>query len=323
MVLNGAKANTRVSEQTRQRILAAAAELEYSPNPIAQSLRRQRSGTIAYVYHSLTNSLYERAVPYQLGRLIMRAAVSHGFQVIEINSTAYQAANGDEVLRLLRNRRVDGVISGWPKDSSEVSRIVDHGLPVVQVMKPQPVEGSSTITVDSLTGFNAAVGHLAELGHKHIAYLGSSDPHPVERARSDCFIRALKRHGLNAHKEYIMLGDDYSVAEGLKLMRSILALPKRPSAILMIDSLTLGGLRALYDTRIWVPDDMSVISSDDLLAAHLYPPLTTVVQPLQEVADCAVALIEEQALNLNGEDFKPEHIILPTSLKIRDSTRTR
>lgn len=319
VVLNGAKTNVRVSEETRQRILAAAIALEYSPNPVAQSLRRRRSGTIAYIFHSLSNSLYERTVPYQLGRLVMQAAARSGYQIIEINSAAYRPVESDETLRLLRSRRVDGVILGWPGDSLQIQQIVDERLPVVQIMKPQPANGPSTVTVDASPGVDAAVDHLVALGHQHIAYLGSNDPHPVEYARFNCFVNALKRHGLPIHREYIKLGN-YSVSEGLELTHSILELPERPTAILMIDSLTLGGLRALYEARMHVPSEMSVVSSDDLLAAHLYPPLTSIVQPLQEVADCAISLIEDQLLHLNDGGREPAHIVLPTHLKVRAST---
>ncbi len=322
VVLNGAKANIRVSEQTRQRILAAATELGYSPNPVAQSLRRQRSGTIAYVFRSLSDSFLERSVPYQLGRLIMRAAVSRGYQVIEINSAEQPSTESDETLRLLLNRRVDGVILGWPRSDLEVRRIVDHGLPVVQVMKPWFAKGSSTITVDSSQGIEAAVDHLVALGHERIAYLGNNDPHTIEYARLDRFVTALERHEIQAREEYVKLGDA-SLAESHELAHALLSLPERPTALLMVDSAVLGGLRALYESRLRVPDDISVVSTDDMLAIHLYPPLTSVVQPLQEVAESAVSLIEEQVSGLEDDDQEPLHLVLPTYMEVRSSTKER
>ncbi len=319
VVLNGAKTNTRVSEQTKQRILAAATELEYSPNPVAQSLRRRRSGTIAYVFRSLSDSFLERSVPHQLGRLIMRTAVSRGYQVIEINSAEEPPTEREETLRLLLNRRVDGVILGWPRSDLEVRRILDHGLPVVQVMKPRLAEGSSTITVDSSQGIEAAVNHLAALGHERIAYLGNSDPHPIEYARLDRFVTALERHEIQARDEYVKLGD-VSLAESRELAHALLSLPEPPTAMLMVDSIVLGGLRALYERRLRVPDDVNVVSTDDMLAAHLYPPLTSVVQPLKEVAESAVTLIEERVSGLKDDNEEPSHIVLPTHMEVRSST---
>lgn len=317
VVLNGAKTNTRVSEQTKQRILAAAAELGYSPNPVAQSLRRRRSGNIAYVYRSLSDSLLERSVPYQLGRLIMSTAVGRGYQVIEVNSAERTSTEDDETLRLLLSRRVNGVILGWPKTGLEVQRIVDQGIPVVQVMKPQPADGSSTITVDSSPGFKAAVDHLVSFGHERIAYLGNSDPHPVERARLRCFEEALATHSIRLRENLVKLGD-VSLEESRQLTHDLLAASEPPSALIMVDSSVLGGLRALYDLRLHVPDDVAVISTDDLLASHLYPPLTSVVQPLEQVAERAVSLIGEREANSDGAE-SPSHIVFPTLMRTRSS----
>lgn len=318
VVLNGTEATVRVSEATRLRILRAAAQLGYSPNPVARSLRRRRSGTIAFVFSSSSSSIYERTVPYQLGRMVMSAAVEWGYQVIELHAETRTQAGNDDVLKLLLDRRVDGVILGWPKDGEEVERIVDSGLAVVQIMKPQPAAGSSTITVDASEGMEAAVDHLFALGHERVAFLGSNDPHPVERARLDHFIEALGRRNARVPNEYVRLGTEYSLAEGYSFTRALLEHPERPTALLVVDSLILGSLRALYETRIRVPDDMSVVSYDDLLAAHLYPPLTSVVQPIGEVAQRAVALIHGYDHGYNAPD--PVNIVLPTRLKVRDST---
>lgn len=251
----------------------------------------------------------------------MRAAVSHGYQVIEVDNEASFSKGSEDTLRLLLNRRVDGVVFGWPKHSLDIERIVENALPVVQVMKPQHADGSSTITVDASHGINAAVDHLVGLGHQRIAFLGSSDPHPVERARLDCFRDALERRNVPVRDEYVMLGTDYSLKEGHNFTRTLLTLPRRPTALFVIDSFALGTLRALHEARVRVPDEMSVVAYDDLLAAHLYPPLTSIVQPIHEVAERAVSLIDEQVIGLNDGVQEPTHLVLPTHLKIRDSTQ--
>ncbi len=249
----------------------------------------------------------------------MRAAVSRGYQVIEINSAEHPPAEREETLRLLLNRRVDGVILGWPRSDLEVRRILDHGLPAVQVMKPRLAEGSSTITVDSSPGIDAAVNHLVALGHERIAYLGNNDPHPIEYARLDRFVTSLERHGIQACEEYVKLGD-LSLAESRELTHALLSLPEPPTAMLMVDSSVLGGLRALYERRLRLPDDVNVVSTDDMLASHLYPPLTSIVQPLKEVAESAVTLIEERVSGLKDDDEEPSHIVLPTHMEVRSST---
>lgn len=317
-VLNGARSNIRVSADTRDRILRAAAELDYTPNPVAQHLRMQRSGVVALATPSFSDGLYERTVPYQLSHHIMRTAVERGCQLIETALPPPAAPGEQESLRLFGERRVDGVILGWPESKEQVRQLARFGLPVVQVMKPQPARGTSTITVDPSNGFHAAVKHLTELGHERIAYIGSSNPHPVERTRVACFKRALAEHGVGLRRDHLQLSANFSIQEGHRLAERLLASNAPPTALLAGDGLVLGALRALYDARLHVPTDVSVVGFDDMLAASLYPPLASIGQPIAEVAERAVSFIDER---VTGDPAaKPVEVVMPTHFTVRSST---
>ncbi|MDQ2785227.1 MAG: LacI family transcriptional regulator [Chloroflexota bacterium] len=320
-VLNGARSNIRVSEATRQRVIAAATELGYTPHLAAQALRRQRSGVIGFVPRFFRQTPYERPIPYLLSGHIARAAMLRGYHIIEVNAESDQARTSDELIRFLLGQRVDGVIFDAPGSVEEVRRFIDRGVPVVQLLRPQQVVEASTITVDASCGINSAVDHLVGLGHRAIAFIGSSRTDPVDRSRLDAFLAALDRHAIPLPDGYLHLGTTRAVDGGYQATQSLLACAERPTALIaMGDSLALGALRALYERSIRVPDGMSIVSYDDAFAAFLYPPLTSVAQPVQAVAEHAIAVLAER---LDGDEVKvhtPVHLVLRTGLVVRAST---
>jgi LacI family transcriptional regulator len=321
-VLNGARSNIRVSEATRQRVIAAATELGYTPHLAAQALRRQRSGVIGFVPRFFRQTPYERPIPYLLSVHIARAAMLRGYHVIEVNAESDQARTGDELIKFLLGQRVDGVIFDAPGSVEEVRRFIDRGVPVVQLLRPQPVAEASTITVDASCGITSAEDHLVELGHRAIAFIGSSRTNPVDRSRLDAFLAALDRRAIPIPDDYLQLGMTRAVDGGYQATQSLLALPERPTALLVMgDSLALGVLRVLYERQVRVPDAMSIVSYDDAFAAFLYPPLTSVAQPVQEVAEEAIALLAERLSGVEGAVETPAHLVMRTGLVVRASTQ--
>lgn len=322
VILNGSRSNIRVSDETRQRILTAAAELGYSPDLAAQSLRRGHSRIIGYVRRSFSSVLYEQPIPYQIGTSLTRVAQNMGYHVIEVSAETHAFQDRKELLQLLLSHRVDGVIFDWPGSESEVQQFVDEGLPVVQLIRPQFAVKTPCVTVDSCQGINEAIDHLVSQGHRQIAFIGGGGSHIVDSSRLDNFIQALTRYKLAVPEEYLQQGTIYSLAEGYRFTNILLSLMTPPTALLVAsDILALGVLRALYQAKIRVPEEMSIISYDDTFAAYVYPPLTSVSQPLEEVAKYAIALMIEK-IEGSAADMAPDavHVVLPTHLTIREST---
>jgi DNA-binding LacI/PurR family transcriptional regulator len=320
VVLNGSRSNVRVSEETRQRILAAATELGYSPDLAAQSLRRGQSRIIGYVRRSSSSIVYEQPIPYQIGTGLTRSAQSRGYHIIEVSADTHAFQDRKDLLQLLLSHRVDGVIFDWPSSEPEVLQFVNEGLPVVQLIRPQFSIKTPCVTIDPSQGINEAFDYLVQQGHRRIAFIGGGVSHPVDKSRLDTFIQASARHKLAAPEEYLLPGTEYSLAAGYKLANTLLALPTPPTALFVAsDILVLGVLRALYQTGIRIPEEMSVISYDDTFAAYLYPPLTSVSQPFEEVAERAVALMIERITSSEPAQ-EASHVVLPTHLIVREST---
>lgn len=320
-VLNGTGGNVRVSAATRERVLASAAELEYSPHPVARALRSRRSRIIGFVPRSARGTPYEQPVSYLLSIHVARAAMRRGYHVVEASAETAASRGSDELLRFLLGWRVDGVIFDWPESDGEVGRFVEKGLPIVQLMRPRFAVPTPTITVDAGEGIAAAVDHLAELGHRRIAFIGSGVEHSVERVRYDHFVAALGRHDIELPDDCVWHGADASIATGHAATHAFLALPHRPTAVFAAgDNLALGVLRALYEAELHVPRDVSLVSYDDTFVANLYPPLTSVGQPFPDIAERATSLIAD-GLDSSADGIdEATRVVLPARLTVRDST---
>lgn len=321
-VLNGTQGNIRVSEETNRRVLAVAAALGYSPHPAAQALRRQRSRTIAFVPRTMHATEYGHPIAYQLGLHADRAAARLGYHVIEVSpepgATDYDAG----LIDFLLSRRPDGVVFDAPTTPHAVEAIVTRGIPVVQLIRPQFDVATPTIIVDAAQGITDAADHLVALGHRRIAFLGTDDPHIANRSRLDHFVTALAHHAITIPDEHIILGADYTIERGISLMHTLLGRSPLPTALFAAsDFFAIGALRALHEARMWVPDEISLISYDDLYAPILYPPITSVAQPLREMAEQAISLIVTTIEGGAAAQQPPVHIVLPTKLNVRASTR--
>jgi len=250
-----------------------------------------------------------------------RTAIQRGFHILEASAETERTRASDELVHFFLSHSIDGVIYDRPP-TAEVQHLVDRGVPVVQLLRPQLTVPTATVTVDAAPGVTAAVDHLIEQEHRHIAFLGSGDPHPANRTRLNTFIAALSSHALSIPDEYILLGDTYGGAEGYAFSHQLLSLPIPPTAIFAAGEETaLGALRALYQARIRVPEEISVVSYDDNIGEYLYPPLTSVAQPLKEVAQAAVDIIVDKLHDADATDRELSRMVFPTILVIRESTQ--
>lgn len=322
IVLNGARSNTRVAEQTRQRVIEAASTLQYIPHPAAQALRRQWSGIIGYVPRPVHNGSTVSLIRYQVSRHIADMATRSGSHIVEVSSEV-ETANADQgFISFLVGHRVDGVIIDSPATASVVQGVIDAGLPIVQIVRPQFSVPTPTVTVDATDGIMQAIRHLVMQGHRTIAFLGHGGPHRIDQRLLSLYRAALTSHHIPINEDFVCFTYEYSLEAGLEGMQRLLSTPDRPTALFAAgDTLAAGALQALYDARIRVPDDMSVIAYDDSLAPYLSPRLTCIPQPFAEVAECAVKLLTAMRDTLTPQADEMPHIVLPTQFTVRESTR--
>jgi LacI family transcriptional regulator len=303
-----------VSLDTRARVRRAAAELNYVPNMLANSLRSNRTQTLALILSDIANPFWTT-----VARGIEDEASRCDFTVIYCNTDAGEEKQAQYISMLLR-RRVDGVLLVPASSSAESVRslqaqdvkvvVLDH---VLQGVNADVVRGASC------EGARSLVNHLIGLGHRRIALLTGPAELFTAQERALGYCEALQ----TAHipiDERLMLYGSYTVESGATLTESILQLQPLPTAIFAANNfLSAGALRTLYRHGLRVPEDMSLTSFDDLPFEYLLNPFLTVVkQPAYELGSTAARLLLQRILH--PEDTAHQEIVLPTEMVIRTST---
>jgi DNA-binding LacI/PurR family transcriptional regulator len=308
-VING---RSDVSASTRQRVTDALREHGYQRR--GRSLGRPR--LIELVIHEL-----ESPWALEIIRGVEQTARGTGLGVV-ISQLQGRHTPGSNWLEKVLDRCPSGIISVH-SELSECQRrlLADRGIPCVTVDPAgEPVHLTPSIGATNWSGGFAATRHLADLGHRRIAMIGGPEQIPCARARLDGYRAAMDAAGAPVG-DLVRTGTDLSVGTGLALGLDLLTLPDRPTAIFTAnDLLALGVYDAARAVGIRIPQELSVVGFDDLpVARWVGPKLTTVRQPLVEMATAATRLLLSL---LRGEEPPLSRIELATDLVVRESTAT-
>lgn len=316
-VLNGHR-DARLSEATRARILALAAETGYRPNRLARSLKTQRTHLLGVLVPDIANPFF--AV---LLRAVEDAARGAGCNVILCN-TDDEPARCEQHLRVLGEGHVDGLlIATAHRDDPHITRLRGTRLPYVLVNRRRDDPNDSWVITDDRGGARQAVRHLAALGHTRIAHIHGPRDVSTTAARLAAYTETLAELGLPRQDEWAVDGG-LSETGGERGMAALLALPaaRRPTAVFAANDLAaLGAMNVARAAGLRVPADLSVVGYNDLpLAARLTPALTTVRVPHYELGRQASEVLLRLLAGAPGAAERPVQIVLPTNLVVRDST---
>ncbi len=314
MVLNDPNVAS-IGEDTRARVLKAAAHLGYTPNSAARVLVSGRTDTIGLVLSQPELLSIDGFVP-QLVLGISQVAEQFGYRMLF--ETVRDPSRSGAYLELVGGKRIDGLIVLNPQvEDTGLGRLIESGFPVVLV---GTVKHPKEYSVNFHTGaaVRQLVAHLFTLGHRRIAHLALSAPGPIAtNARLTSFRRGMKEAGLAVDEELIAYGD-YSAESGRVATARLLDAGRRFTAMFAgNDTLALGAMKALRERRLRIPEDVAVVGFDDLpFSAFTDPPLTTVRNP--GVAQGQLAA--QKLLALLRQEPVPEPItFLETELVIRRS----
>ena len=267
-----------ISEATRQRVLAAARELGYEPNAAARTLANGSTGNVALVVPR-SSHLYVDAFLAQLVASINEHCHRLGLTLM-IESTEDEGREPGGFLRLVRSRRIDGLIVAHlrTREVEHLHRLRDGGVPLVVFGSELPAsEGFHTMGDDTWHSARVAVDHLLDLGHQRVAFVNYAPPefHSVNQ-RERGWREALLARGLAADAS-LLAHADISAESGHLATRRLLA-RGRPFTALFAgnDTIAFGALRALHEAGLRVPQDVAVVGYDDIpLAPYASPPLTS------------------------------------------------
>jgi LacI family transcriptional regulator len=308
-VLNG---STRVSEDTRRRVLEHAQALDYVPSAAARALVRRRSQLIGVVldtgggHPDLQHPFFQEVL---VGLKEVLGALDYDLLLFTSAEHAYAQ-------RALRHR-VDGVVLMSADTSDPETARMLATLPAVAVDTDVSGPRVAFVTSDNMRGASLAVRHLHELGHRRIATITGPRSHAASRERLRGFRAELRERRTPARREYVVAGDFYTES-GSAAMHRLLRLREPPTAVFAAsDLMAVGAIQAIRDAGLRVPHDVAVVGFDDAQAARLVePPLTTVRQDKRGLGRAAaeklVALVED------GGDTTP--VVLPVDLVVRRSS---
>jgi DNA-binding LacI/PurR family transcriptional regulator len=309
-----------VRPRTREKVLAAVAELGYSMNHLARNLRTAASRLLLTMVPDVGNPFYAQIV-----RGIDGVAREHGYFML-LCDTGADAGRERSYFELLRTRRADGAICLDPDTIQQAlaGELNDGagglaGLPWVACCEFDPDGQVPYVGIDNRAAAGEAVAHLIGLGHRRIGLINSDQRYLYARQRRLGYDEAMAAAGLGVDPAWRQTVDSLDYAAGSAATLAMMAQADAPTAIFAVsDTLAIGVLSALRRLGRRVPEDVAVVGFDDIsLAAQVAPGLSTVAQPMLELGASAARLLlrrlADPALRVPG-------MLLPHRLVVRGSS---
>jgi DNA-binding LacI/PurR family transcriptional regulator len=313
-VSNVVRGKGSVSDATRERVLTAIDTLGYLPNASARSLVRQRTDVVGLIAGNLGN-----AFEAELLERIEQVASERKFTTLVCTTSRNPEDEATKVEALLEQRVAGIAMLQFSGDRRLMAQLVTEHVPVVMVSCWD--DYADCVAVDDADGLELAVGHLAELGHRRIAYLTDERVDSITlRIRLEAFQRSLLRHGAEFHPDWVIHGDsgvgvdqpgDFAEFFGRGGLPEAIVATNDNIAITLIEQLEARGWR--------VPEDVSVVGFDGSRVAALHRiGLTTIAQPVEQLAQISVELLLDRVA---GESpTQRRHVRLEPRLIVRTST---
>jgi LacI family transcriptional regulator len=308
-----------VHEQTREQVQAVMDQLNYRPKLSARNLAGARSFLIGLLYYDPSASF--------IGGVQRGAAVrcrEEGYHLV-VESIENDAPDIDaQVDRMVSALRPDGMILTPPLcDNPQVLKaLADRGTPTVLLSPGEHDPALLSVRMDDVQAAEEVTRLLIELGHERIGFIRGATDQAASALRYRGFCRAMQAHGLPIDDELVYQGE-FTFPSGVAAAQQLLALRARPTAIFASnDDMALGVLTTAQRQGIAVPAELSIVGFDDSPSATLvWPALTTVRQPVEDMARMAVDLLVAPSGGVAASE--PAERVLPYQLVVRDSTAAR
>ncbi len=306
-----------VRPEVRERVWQIAREVGYQPHAAARSLVTSRTHVIGMLIPEAVTTLFSDPFFSLLLRGATDACNSHQYQLMLSLLTA-NADRQEIYQRILRSGYLDGaIVASASLDDPLISDLLRDRIPFVSVGR-HPNKPVHYVDADNVNGARMAVEHLTRLGHRRIATITGPLDMIAGQDRLTGYRQALEARGIPVEEELIVEGD-FTEASGTVGMQRLL--PASPSAVFVAsDMMAIGALKALRQADRQVPQDIALVSFDDIpIASAIEPALTTVRQPIERMGSMAVEVLLSVLEDSSGEEALAQRIVLPTELVIRAS----
>jgi LacI family transcriptional regulator len=310
-----------VRPSTREKVNKAIAQLNYRPNLSARNLASDRAHLIVLVYEDpSTYELPSAGYVIQLQVGTMAACKKHNYELL-IHPCDYNDKDvGAQLKAVIDQARPDGVIIAAPLSNMPkiVRPIAATNTPYVRLSSGVKSQKEFSVGTDDREACAGMTRYLASLGHERIAFITGHSDHKAVLHRFEGYKDGLAESGLEFSEQLVAAGDN-SIGSGEGCAKRLLQLQPRPTAIFAAnDDMAVGVIRAAHRMGVDVPAELSVAGYDDItLASQIYPTLTTIHQPLAEMAEHAAEAIISMA---RKNEIEPEIDIVEGELKVREST---
>ncbi|MGG0187561.1 catabolite control protein A [Bacillus rhizoplanae] len=311
-VVNG---NPNVKPTTRKKVLEAIERLGYRPNAVARGLASKKTTTVGVIIPDISNTFYA-----ELARGIEDIATMYKYNIILSNSDQNKEKEF-HLLNTMLGKQVDGIVfMGEDITDIHVEEFKKSPVPIVLAASFDEQNITPSVNIDYTQAAYDAMKHFLEKGHTHIAFV--SGPY-VDKAGSakklQGYKQALEEAGI-AYDEELVVDGDYTYDSGMEALDKLWELAEKPTAVFVSsDEMALGVIHAAQDKGLNVPNDLEVLGFDNTrLAIMVRPQLSTVVQPMYDIGAVAMRLLTKY---MNKETVEDHTVILPHSIKFRDSTK--
>jgi LacI family transcriptional regulator len=306
-----------VSPATKAEVRSVAEELGYIPNIHAQRLQKKQTDTIGFIMPTYGPRFSDPFFSEFLAGIGNKSA-ELGFDLL----VSTRPPGTMELMaydKNVRSPRVDGfIIVRTRKQDQRIQYLSQMGIPFVAFGRMLDHNDYPYVDEDGVYGMNLITCHLADLGHKRIAYLDAPEQFMFAHYRRQGFLEGLKDNNLEVDKSLILTGDMTQRA-GYQLTMDLLTKADPPTAIAASnDLMALGAISAAHQLGLEVGDDIAITGFDNIpLAEHCHPPLTTVHQPIYQIGEMVCEMLIKQ---IRAEHLEQKQIILQPSLMVRQST---
>lgn len=302
-----------VGEDLRQKILSYVEDVGYQPNSIAQSLSRGSMKIISLILGDIRNPFYA-----DLAFNIQQILSEHGYLVMVLNSE-YDVQRELDFISMTEQFNFAGLILITAQDKSLEEKLENLDLPVVLVNRILAGYKGSSVLIDNYHASYMAVMHLIEQGHRDIGFVAGQANSSAANQRYGGFRQALENYQIPFNEEFLFHSDlkletGYNIGKKFVERQGL-----KPSAMVIMNDMTaIGFIGACKEGGVKVPEELSVISFDDIEMASVKGiELTTVSQHVDEMGRNAAQLLLKQ---LDNPEVRPERIILEPTLIVRNTT---
>ncbi len=310
-VLNG---EPNVRPETRQRVIECAAALHYRPSLSARSLAGARSYLLGLLFDNPSPAY---VTDVQTGLTTRCREAGYHLVVEPVRCDSPDVASAVEALT--GALRLDGVVLTPPVcDSAAVLDVLDRiAMPYARIAPWSDVDRGARVEMDDRRAAYEMTGHLLQLGHRDIGFIRGHPGHGASRRRFEGYAQALADQGVAVRPDRVLQGN-FSSQSGVDCGQTLLDRPDRPTAVFASnDDMGLGVMMVAARLGLNVPEQLSVAGFDDSTAAKIvWPPLTTVRQPVVGMAYAAADLM----LSRDAGPGQPQARMLDFELVVRTST---